>query len=102
MAVNEKAVVIDRRDNVATALADLNAGDEIRVLAGESVLTMRIRSAVPFGHKFSLYDLEVGSAVVKYGETIGTATAAIRAGDHVHVHNVASRRGRGDLSLREA
>jgi SAF domain len=34
--------------------------------------------------------------VVKYGNPIGTATSEIAAGAHVHVHNVASTRGRGD------
>jgi hypothetical protein len=34
---------------------------------------------------------------VKYGSTIGTATDDIQPGEHVHTHNVASGRGRGDL-----
>jgi hypothetical protein len=35
---------------------------------------------------------------VKYGSSIGTATADIPAGAHVHTQNVASTRGRGDLA----
>ncbi|VFS54652.1 Uncharacterised protein [Leminorella grimontii] len=34
--------------------------------------------------------------VYKYGESIGRATQAIELGEHVHVHNVESERGRGD------
>jgi hypothetical protein len=36
--------------------------------------------------------------VIKYGSPIGSASQAIAAGAHVHTHNVASTRGRGDLS----
>jgi hypothetical protein len=35
--------------------------------------------------------------VIKYGSSIGVASAPIAAGSHVHTHNVASTRGRGDL-----
>ena len=40
--------------------------------------------------------------VVKYGHAIGVATKDIPTGAHVHTHNVASTRGRGDLSRTEA
>ncbi len=41
--------------------------------------------------------IRAGEAVIKYGSPIGLATAEIPAGSHVHTHNVASTRGRGDL-----
>ena len=40
-----------------------------------------------------------GEPVVKYGSPIGTASADIAAGSHVHTHNLASTRGRGDLAV---
>ena len=36
----------------------------------------------------------VGDAILKYGQVIGIASAPICAGDHVHVHNLQSQRGR--------
>lgn len=51
---------------------------------------------VPPGHKIALADIPEGGDVRKYGAVIGRATAAIRAGDHVHVHNIESTRLRGD------
>jgi len=39
-----------------------------------------------------------GEPVIKYGSPIGLATVEIAEGQHVHVHNVASTRGRGDLT----
>ena len=95
--MKQKAVIINSRDNVATALADLKAGDRVELTAGGSTLVIKLIAPVPFGHKFSLASIARGSPVTKYGETIGTATANIQPGDYVHVHNVASTRGRGDL-----
>ncbi len=97
MSLTQKAVVIDPRDNVATALADLPAGETLALSVGDRDIALELIAPVPFGHKFSLTTVRTGAAVVKYGETIGTATIDIRPGDHVHVHNVVSTRGRGDL-----
>jgi altronate dehydratase len=78
-------------DNVAVARVDLSAGDQIRL--GE--LACAVRTPVPAGHKVALADIPLGGSVVKYGEIIGRATRAIRAGEHVHLHNLESRRGGG-------
>jgi len=96
--LRQKAVIFDSRDNVATALADLKAGDTLALTAGEKTLVTKLTTGVPFGRKFSLANIEPGSPIIKYGETIGIATASIQPGDYVHVHNVASARGRGDLA----
>lgn len=92
-----RLLVISPKDNVATALEALSTGEVVTV-QGRSVA---IAEAVPRGHKVALVDIAPGAAVVKYGSPIGTASAPIRAGMHVHTHNLASARGRGDLA-REA
>jgi altronate dehydratase len=88
------ALVISARDNVATALEPLEAGRAIRV--GEATIT--VMDAIPRGHKVALCAIRAGEPVIKYGSPIGTASHDIAAGSHVHVHNVASSRGRGDLA----
>ena len=89
-----KAVlVISARDNVATALEPLDAGRRVVVNGAEVI----VRESVAAGHKIALHPISAGAAVVKYGSTIGLATCDIAAGAHVHTHNVASTRGRGDL-----
>ena len=55
------------------------------------------RDAIPSGHKIALVAIGISEPVIKYGSPIGLATAPIAPGDHVHVHNLASTRGRGDL-----
>lgn len=88
------ALVISERDNVATALQALEAGSPLEV-GGTSLM---VRDPIPPGHKVALRDIAAGEAVVKYGSPIGLATTPIGAGAHVHTHNVASSRGRGDLA----
>jgi len=56
-----------------------------------------VETLIPFGHKMAVVEIAAGDPVIKYGEIIGIATAAIRSGQHVHVHNVRSdRAGAGD------
>jgi len=91
-----KAILIDTKDNVATAFQDLKAGDKVTVALGGKEVTTTLIQDIPFGHKFALADIKVHAPVVKYGEPIGLATAAIKAGQHVHIHNMESQKGRGD------
>jgi altronate dehydratase small subunit len=88
------AIVISPADNVATALEALDAGRTVR--AGHTSITLA--EAIPRGHKFAIAPIAAGETVLKYGSAIGTASADIATGTHVHTHNVASTRGRGDLS----
>jgi altronate dehydratase len=88
------ALVISALDNVATALESLEAGTTIHI--GDAALT--VVDEVPRGHKMALRAIGRGEPVVKYGNAIGTASTDIAAGAHVHIHNVASARGRGDLA----
>ncbi len=93
MELKEEAIVLNEKDNVATALVDLEPGSSVKIDAGGKLLTVKLTSRIPFGHKFSLARIEAGAPVIKYGEAIGNATALIGAGDYVHVHNVVSTRG---------
>jgi altronate dehydratase small subunit len=89
-------IVVDPRDNVATALEPLADGTTVEVQTGEKTVRATLKQAIPFGHKLALTAIPRGGAVIKYGETIGLATSDISPGEHVHVHNVEGQRGRGD------
>lgn len=95
------AVVAHPSDNVATAVKDLAKDQEVVVSSGSTTETVVLLQDIPFGHKLALRDLSPGDEVRKYGEAIGRATRQIRRGEHVHVHNVESARGRGDLEATE-
>jgi hypothetical protein len=87
------ALVISERDNVATALETLEAGRTVTL----GTIAVTVSERIPHGHKLALLPIMSGQPVVKYGSPIGLATRDIDAGAHVHVHNLASSRGRGDL-----
>jgi altronate dehydratase len=93
----KSALVISDRDNVATALQALEPGATVEA-GGRAVI---VRESIPPGHKIALVEITSGHPIVKYGSSIGHATADIGAGQHVHTHNVASDRGRGDLLHRQ-
>jgi altronate dehydratase small subunit len=91
------AIALDKRDNVATAVQDLDAGAEASVRLERDLLRVRLRENIPYGHKFAIRPIHPGDDILKYGQVIGRATADIQAGCHAHVQNIESLRGRGDL-----
>jgi len=70
-------------DDVVIARVEIPAGT---LVAKESVRTMVI---VPAGHKLAVRDIAQGVPVRRYNQIIGFASRAIKAGEHVHVHNLA-------------
>jgi altronate dehydratase small subunit len=95
-----KAIVLSEKDNVATALDELKESEEVTIRNGEDKV-IRILQDIPFGHKFATRNIELGEEILKYGEVIAKATVDIKEGAHVHIHNVESLRGRGDLVSQE-
>lgn len=93
MIADFDAIAIAAKDNVATALRDIAAGESVRVRLANESRTVRAVEAVPLCHKLSLADIASGEPVIKYGEAIGAARETIAVGRHVHIHNLASRRG---------
>jgi altronate dehydratase small subunit len=92
------ALVIKRQDNVATAIRDIPSGQTVTVGLEEESMTIRAHQDIAMGHKLAIRPIKSGEDILKYGTVIGRATQDIEAGGHVHVHNVESTRGRGDLS----
>lgn len=90
-----RAIVLNRADNVATLIDTGRAGEDC-VLQGEASGEVKLRQDVPFGHKLCIRSTPAGAEVLKYGQVIGKASRALEVGEHVHVHNVESARGRGD------
>lgn len=95
---NRYLEVVEPVDNVATALRDVEAGETVTVGVGDEERTIKISEDVGFGHKIAIEDIVDGETITKYGKSIGNATEAIPAGSFVHVHNVESNYGRGDLA----
>jgi hypothetical protein len=84
------ALRVHSDDNVATALENLPAGP-VTILGESPLPSAQAVEAISDGHKLALRPIAAGQAVVKFGVTIGLATADIAAGAWVHTHNCASR-----------
>jgi hypothetical protein len=90
-------------DNVAVAVGALQAG-QTAWLDGAPVPLL---DPICAGHKVAIAAIAQGQKVFKYGCPIGSATQAIRVGQHVHVHNLKSdylptfTRGRVETSSEE-
>jgi altronate dehydratase small subunit len=83
-----RVIVINSKDNVATALEPLKRGAEIQAGIQGAAEKITLLSDIPLGHKFALRNMRKGDSVIKYGQTIGQSTREIARGEHVHVHNV--------------
>jgi len=90
----KRAIMMNSRDNVATALESLDAGAITSVIlpSQEVLKEVPTMQAIPFGHKLAIIAIKKGDNVMKYGEIIGKASQNIGLGDYVHVHNVKSNR----------
>jgi hypothetical protein len=76
-------------DNVAVLLQNCAAGP-LRVV-GAKVMIIELPASIALGHKVATADLAPGSFVIKFGVPIGVATAPIKVGDWVHLHNCRSQ-----------
>lgn len=81
------AILIAPEDNVAVVLRDFREGETVAV-GNRAVVCL---GGVPSGHKVALEPIADGGSIVKCAVPVGISRRAIAAGEHVHIHNVASR-----------
>ena len=84
---DKTVVVLRRNDSVGVLRHPVKPGDEL--VNGR--LRIQISQSIGAGHKLALHELSEGMPVRKYGQVIGFAYGPIRAGEHVHTHNLATR-----------
>ena len=87
-------LVHDKRDSVGVAVVDVKAGQTLegRSLDTNETIKAKANMDIPLGHKIALKDFKPGDTVLKYGNDIGKVVEPIKSGDHVHVHNVKTKR----------
>ena len=94
MAITD-IIIHDDKDNVGVVVIDsTNKDQEYNCWIMESDKTVKIQSInnIPLGHKIALKDFKEGDTILKYGHDIGKVVASIKKGDHVHVHNVKTKK----------
>ena len=83
------------RDNVGVVVVEglANGTDMLGVITEtDKTLKLKAKSAIPIGHKVALKALKKGETIIKYGEDIGRMVADAGVGEHVHVHNLKTKR----------
>ena len=88
-------VVHEANDTVGVVVIEgLKGGKEYSgwLMDGDKDLSMTIIDDIPIGHKVALKDFQVGDDVIKYGIVIGRVVKPIKKGEHVHVHNLKTKR----------
>ncbi len=83
------AVILSEKDNVATALIDMPAGEYV-YNCGEGETNVTLSEDIRAGFKLALSDIKKAEPIFKYGYIIGLAKLDIRKGDCVHIHNLIS------------
>ena len=95
MAEIPHLLVHEHDDNVGVVVVEnLTAGTDMLVCVTHDNSTFRLTSNadVPIGHKVALKDLKEGDTAIKYGEDIGKMVGPAGKGDHVHTHNLKTKR----------
>ena len=84
------AIRINSADVVAVALQPIAKGTTVVLEAMDNVpeASVTLQEDITAGHKFAIRDIKKDEPVIKYGYPIGAAKEDIKAGFHVHTHNI--------------
>ena len=92
---NTDIIIHDEKDNVGVVVIDSTTKDKeysCWIMENDKTAKIQSISIIPLGHKIALKDFKEGDTILKYGHDIGKVVASIKKGDHVHVHNVKTKK----------
>lgn len=84
------ALLMDLTDNVVTCVNEVAAGELVVYRKGEEICSLKAEEDIPYCHKIALSDIEKGTEVIKYGESIGETSERIAKGHWAAHHNLFS------------
>jgi (2R)-sulfolactate sulfo-lyase subunit alpha len=72
----------------------VKAGDQLDgwIMDQDKIVKIQALTEIPIGHKLAIRPLAAGDTVIKYGVDIGRAVKPVRVGEHLHVHNLKTKR----------
>ena len=92
---NTDVIIHDKKDNVGVVVIEkINKGQkcECWIMEDDSSTQIQSISEIPLGHKIAMVDFSEGDTIIKYGHDIGKVVQSIKKGEHVHVHNVKTKK----------
>ena len=88
-------IIHDKKDNVGVVVIEkitTNQDCNCWVMENNDSTKIQSKNEIPLGHKIAMEDLKEGDTIIKYGHDIGKVVKAIKKGEHVHVHNVKTKK----------
>jgi (2R)-sulfolactate sulfo-lyase subunit alpha len=88
-------VVHEEGDGVGVVVVEgVKSGQALAgwIMEDDKDVAVTARNDIPIGHKIALKDYQPGDTVIKYGVDIGKVVKPIGKGEHLHVHNVKTKR----------
>lgn len=88
-------IVHEEVDGVGVVVVEgLKAGTDGNgwIMQEDKMIKFTILDDIPIGHKVALKDFNVGDTVMKYNTDIGKIVAPVKKGQHVHIHNLKTKR----------
>ncbi|HET7364517.1 MAG TPA: UxaA family hydrolase [Burkholderiales bacterium] len=88
-------VVHEEGDGVGVVVVEgVKAGQHLTgwIMEDDKDIEVVAKNDIPIGHKLALRDYREGDTVIKYGVDIGRVVRPIAKGEHLHVHNVKTKR----------
>ncbi len=93
--MNHKFLIHNIKDNVGVAIENIKKGEKVKgyyLEGNKDIIEIEALDDISLGHKIALKDINKEEEIIKYGEVIGKAIKDIKKGEHVHIHNIKSRR----------
>ena len=88
-------IIHDKKDNVGVIVIEkVNKGQDCEcwIMEDDSSTKIKSISDISLGHKIAMIDFKEGDTIIKYGHDIGKVVKSIKKGEHVHVHNVKTKK----------
>jgi len=92
---NTDIIIHDEKDNVGVVVTEKitpNQECSCWIMENDKSVTIKSINEISLGHKIAMSDLNAGDTILKYGHDIGKVVKAIKKGEHVHVHNVKTKK----------
>lgn len=85
-----KCMILHPKDNIGLLVSSNSKQGQIIEVSKKRV---KLKKAIPQGHKVAIRKIKYKEPIVKFGQVIGISKKDILPGEHVHIHNIEFSRG---------
>ena len=88
-------IIHDEKDNDGVVVIEKitpNQDCACWIMENDNTISIQSLNEITLGHKIAMIDFNEGDTIIKYGHDIGKVVKSIKKGEHVHVHNVKTKK----------